>query len=114
MTKQERLDFYRKKMSDILKYTAVFAVSDVYAVELMQFLWEQGISVPNDISVVGFDGLTISDYFCPRLTTIRQIEEELASEGLNVLLDSIENKAPCCHKIVPFEFIKGESVKKID
>lgn len=94
--------------------TAVFAMSDAMAIGACRAFEDLGYKIPQDISVVGFDGLTISDYFCPRLTTIRQVEEELASEGLNVLLDSIEKKAPCCHKIVPFEFIKGESVKKID
>ena len=94
--------------------TAVFTMSDAMAIGACRAFWDLGYKVPDDISVIGFDGLTISDYFCPRLTTIRQIEEELAGEGLNVLLDSIENKASCCHKIVPFEFIEGESVKKID
>ncbi len=94
--------------------TAVFTMSDAMAIGACRAFWDLGYKVPDDISVIGFDGLTISDYFCPRLTTIRQIEEELAGEGLNVLLDSIENKASCCHKIVPFEFIQGESVKKIE
>ena len=94
--------------------TAVFTMSDAMAIGAFRAFWDLGYKVPDDISVIGFDGLTISDYFCPRLTTIRQIEEELAGEGLNVLLDSIENKASCCHKIVPFEFIQGESVKKIE
>ena len=94
--------------------TAVFTMSEAMAIGACRAFWDLGYKVPDDISVIGFDGLTISDYFCPRLTTIRQIEEELAGEGLNVLLDSIENKASCCHKIVPFEFIQGESVKKIE
>ena len=94
--------------------TAVFTMSDAMAIGACRAFRDLGYKVPENISVIGFDGLAISDYLCPRLTTIRQIEEELACEGLNVLLDSIENKAPCCHKIVPFEFIEGESVKKID
>ena len=94
--------------------TAVFTMSDAMAIGACRAFRDLGYKVPENISVIGFDGLAISDYLCPRLTTIRQIEEDLASEGLNVLLDSIENKASCCHKIVPFEFIEGESVKKID
>ncbi|MDY4831108.1 MAG: substrate-binding domain-containing protein [Treponema sp.] len=94
--------------------TAVFTMSDAMAIGACRAFRDLGYKVPENISVIGFDGLAISDYLCPRLTTIRQIEEELACEGLNVLLDSIENKASCCHKIVPFEFIEGESVKKID
>ena len=94
--------------------TAIFTMSDAMAIGACRQLADLGYKVPDNISVIGFDGLTISDYMCPRLTTIRQIEEELANEGLNVLLNSIEKKASACHKIVPFEFIEGESVRNIN
>lgn len=94
--------------------TAIFTMSDAMAIGVCRVLADLGYKIPQDISVIGFDGLVISDFLCPRLTTIRQTEEELANEGLNILLNNIEKKLPACHKIVPFEFITGESVKKID
>ena len=56
MDKDKRKIFYQKKLKTILRYTAIFAVSDYYAIDLMKILFENGIRVPYDISVVGFDG----------------------------------------------------------
>ena len=53
--KEARKRMYRERLGEILEYTAVFAVSDFYAAELMHSLQEQGICVPDDISVAGFD-----------------------------------------------------------
>ena len=113
MTKQERLDFYRKNMSDILKCTAVFAVSDVYAIELMQFLWEQGISVPDDISVVGFDNISLCENVYPRLTTVGQNPAErarLAVDALHRLKSGVPGETV---EMLPVKLIVRESVKNI-
>ena len=53
--KEARKRMYRERLGEILEYTAVFAASDFYAAELMHSLQEQGICVPDDISVAGFD-----------------------------------------------------------
>ncbi|MDE7186854.1 MAG: LacI family transcriptional regulator, partial [Lachnospiraceae bacterium] len=55
MNRQERSAFFEAHLSELMRYTAVFAMSDVYAVELIYFLHRQHILVPEDISVVGFD-----------------------------------------------------------
>jgi len=55
MRKAERQAFYRQNPETLRRATAVFAVSDAFAVDLMGFLLEQGIRVPEDISVAGFD-----------------------------------------------------------
>lgn len=99
-----------KKNPDV---TAIYTMSDAMAIGACRKLEDKGIKVPQDISIVGFDGLSIANYFCPRLTTIKQNEEELADKGLSILIDSIENKTSPCHKIVQFEFIAGESVKNL-
>ena len=53
--------------------TAVFAVSDYYAMDLICFLQEQGIKVPEQISVAGFDDIPMCRMFCPTLTTVKHI-----------------------------------------
>lgn len=93
--------------------TAIFTMADVMAMGCIRQLQDMGIKVPEQISVIGFDGLELAEYFCPRIATIKQQEDELVNVGLKVLLDSIENKAEPVHKYIPFEFIPGESVKKI-
>lgn len=62
---QERLDGLRR-------YTAVFAVSDYYAVELMGFLQNAGARVPEEVSVAGFDDSPLCEQVVPALTSVRQ------------------------------------------
>ncbi len=93
--------------------TAIFTMADVMAVGAIRELRNRRISVPDDVSVTGFDGLPLADFYCPRITTIRQQISELAEDGLDTLLRCIEWKIPSSHKLVPFEFVEGESVRSI-
>lgn len=99
-----------KKFPDV---TAIFAMSDMQAMGACRKLKDMGYRVPEDISVAGFDGLPIAEYYCPKITTIKQNEEELAVQGLKTLLDAIEKKTGAVHKNIPFEFVEGESVREI-
>ena len=68
--------------------TAVFAVSDYYAMDLICFLQEQGIKVPEQISVAGFDDIPMCRMFCPTLTTVKQdgaLRAKIAVEKLGEL-----------------------------
>ncbi len=93
--------------------TAIFAMSDAMAIGASRQLTDMGYKIPDDISIIGFDGISLADFYCPRLTTIRQLSDPLVDEGLRILLDSIENNAPPVNKFIPFEFVQGESVKNI-
>ncbi len=68
----ERRAFYRQHLETFRRAAAVFAVSDAYAVELIGFLAEQGIRVPEDISVAGFNDTPICEMLRPALTTVRR------------------------------------------
>lgn len=84
----ERQVFYRRHMEDLRQVTAVFAVSDFYAIDLIQFLQENGLSVPGDLSVAGFDDIPLCAMVCPTLTTVRQdgaLRARLALEKLQAL-----------------------------
>ena len=63
----------------------LFAVSDYYVIELMQFLQEHGIRVPEDISVAGFDDTPLCKLIEPSLTTIRQDSRERAKKAMELL-----------------------------
>lgn len=93
--------------------TAIFTMSDAMAIGACRKLADMDLKVPHDISIVGFDGLPIADFYCPRITTIRQSAEILAKEGLDILLKSIEKSTSPIHRLVPFELVEGESVKCI-
>lgn len=94
--------------------TAVFSMSDVQAIGAIRQFNDMGIRVPEDVSVTGFDGLPLTQYIYPRLTTIRQSELQLAGMGLAELFEAIgKENEHSAHVLIPFEFLKGESVKDI-
>ena len=93
--------------------TAIFTMSDAMAIGACRRLKELGYSVPEDISVVGFDGLDYADYYTPRIATVVQSARELADGGLDMLLNCIERNAAASHELVSFSFREGESVRKI-
>ncbi len=93
--------------------TAIFALSDVMALGAIRALRDMGRRVPEDISVVGYDGLVSGQYSLPRLTTVRQDTQQLAQRGVDALLRGITRNSPPVHELVPFQLIEGESVAKI-
>ena len=93
--------------------TAVFAYSDIMAVGAIRALRDHGLRVPEDVSVVGFDGLELTEYLSPRLTTIRQPVDRLAERGVNILIHCIEQNPGAVHEIVPFEFLERDSVRDL-
>ncbi|BBC31077.1 hypothetical protein SGFS_023710 [Streptomyces graminofaciens] len=70
--------------------TAVFAAGDEMAVGLIHALREAGRRVPEDISVVGFDGDPVFAHVTPPLTTVRQPFDAAAREGIKLLVHAIE------------------------
>lgn len=88
MQRQTRRAFYARQMDRLLAATAVFAVSDYYAIDLMQFLLENGVEVPERLSVAGFDDIPLCTLVSPTLTTVRQdgaLRARLAIEKLLAL-----------------------------
>ncbi|HWQ58193.1 MAG TPA: LacI family DNA-binding transcriptional regulator [Clostridia bacterium] len=74
-----------------------------------------GLSIPEDISVCGFDGIHLSQVLRPRLSTVRQKTERLGAEASKMLVEAIEaGKTFLPHRlVVPCELIVGESVRRI-
>lgn len=95
------------------RLTAIFTMSDVMAIGTVRALLDRGIRVPEDISVIGFDGIKLGQFFNPKLTSIRQSAEKLAERGVSILIDCIENGSEAVHEIVPFDISEGESIKNI-
>ncbi len=85
MEREPRATFYREHLEKIKMYSAVFAVSDYYAMDFIQFLKSAGLSVPEDMSVIGFDNVRESEKAVPPLTTIKQDYMERAALALQML-----------------------------
>ena len=69
--------------------TAVYAVSDSMAISFMKTVMEAGVRVPEDVSVVGFDGIEFAEFVTPTLTTIQQPRHEIGRTGARVLLEAL-------------------------
>ena len=95
--------------------TAIFAMSDVMAIGAIRALHDRGKRVPEDISVVGYDGIPMARYCVPRLTTVQQDTQRLAQQGVELLLRSIsQTRGPQpFHAVVPFRLLDGESVARL-
>ncbi|MBQ6621718.1 MAG: LacI family DNA-binding transcriptional regulator [Mogibacterium sp.] len=99
-----------RKMPDV---TAIFAMSDITAIGVIRAASDRGLRVPDDLSVIGFDGVDIADYLVPRLTTIRQNREVIVSKSLEILREMIRHDATSVHAMVPFTLISGNSVRQL-
>ena len=93
--------------------TAVFAMADVLAVGAIRAIRDRGLRVPEDVSVIGFDGIELGNYLSPRLTTVRQARERIADRSLEILLSDIAGERPAVHELRPFDIVEGESAAKI-
>ncbi|MFT4111524.1 LacI family DNA-binding transcriptional regulator [Silvibacterium sp.] len=70
-------------------FTAIFCFNDISAIGAIRAIHDAGLSVPGDISVIGFDDIISAAYQKPSLTTVRQPLREMGSEGAQILLDLI-------------------------
>ena len=95
------------------EFTALFAMSDVMAMGAIRALRDAGKRVPEDVSVVGFDGLAIGEYTVPRLSTIRQDVAQLAARSLDLLQANISGQHLRCYETVPVTLDWKESARKI-
>ncbi len=94
-------------------FTAIFAVADVMAIGALRALGEQGKQVPEDISVMGVDGLPLGDYLVPQLATICQSVDQIARRSVDILLAGIEHKPGSVHETVPFTVKCRESIRPL-
>ena len=74
--------------------TAVMCSNDMTAIGVMRRSHEAGISIPKDLSVIGFDDIRLAQFVIPPLTTIQMSQAELARVAFNALMADVEREAP--------------------
>ena len=109
MHKAARREQYLSQIERFRRVSAIFAVSDYYAIDLMQFLGENGISVPKDAAVAGFDGTQMSELVFPALTTVRQDSSLRAKTAMEKLRDLQENRETSTSVMLPVALIERGS-----
>ena len=82
-------------------FTGIFCFNDIAAIGAIRALKDAGLTVPGDVSVVGFDDIQSAAYSTPSLTTVRQPLTEMGKRGAEILLDRIANR----EKAYPTEIV---------
>ena len=94
-------------------FTALFAMADALAVGAIRALREAGLRVPEDVSVMGYDGLPIGSFLVPQLSTVGQSVPVMARKSVELLLECMEMGVDARHEIVPFTIHQRESTRNI-
>ncbi|HHD2752030.1 TPA: LacI family DNA-binding transcriptional regulator [Clostridium perfringens] len=93
--------------------TAIFSISDIMAVGAAKSVIDQGLQVGEDISIIGFDGMDISKYYNPGITTVKQPKKHMANNSIDLLLALLAKKEEHKHIIFETKIIERDSCKDI-
>jgi DNA-binding LacI/PurR family transcriptional regulator len=90
-------------------FTAVFAGNDQMALGFMHACREMGLSIPGDISIVGFDDIPEAAHFFPPLTTVRQNFADVGRRAVSLLLGELRGDMALSHELIAPELVIRES-----
>lgn len=94
-------------------FTAVYAIADMLAIGACRALREAGLRIPEDVSVAGFDGLELGEYYNPGITTVKQPVEEMALATVKLLFHIMEGREEHKHIVFPASLVVRESTDKV-
>ena len=92
--------------------TAIMFPDDFSYIGGQTEIFERGLSIPDDISVCGYDGINLSKILNPRLTTWYQNADKIGKESVRKLVEAIEGTSVAEQIMVSGEFLSGNSVRK--
>jgi DNA-binding LacI/PurR family transcriptional regulator len=107
------------KIAELLKrsindYTAIFCCSDIIAIGIIKYFHKNGIKVPADVSIMGFDDIEWSKIIEPELTTIHQHKQELGYKAVEKIILSIDKNQKQGSVILDAEIVERESIRDIN
>ena len=94
-------------------FTALFTISDTMAMAAVKALTDHGRRVPEDCSVIAIDGLRLSEYTVPTLTTMVQPAEEMGRQAVQILLDMLQGGSRQRHVRLEATLRQGGSVRPL-
>lgn len=110
---QNGYDLTNELMKRKEEFTAVFAISDNMAIGCCKALFDAGFQVPQDYSVIGYDGIEMGQYYHPALTTMAQPIEIMALETIKLLFKVIDGQEEHQHKVFPATLTIRDSVREL-
>lgn len=111
---QDGYEATKKLLDTGRRFTALFAAADVMAIGAIRALRDNGLRVPEDVSVMGFDGLALGSYMVPQLSTVVQSVSLLAKRSVEILIECIEQGSAPRAETVPFTILQRESTRRVD
>jgi DNA-binding LacI/PurR family transcriptional regulator len=93
-------------------FTGVFATNDLMAMGAMKRFWEAGLRIPEDISIVGCDGIAFTEYTTPPLSTLRTPVVTMGKTLMYQLLEKMQpgKTFPRPNQILQAEFVQRDSL----
>ncbi len=110
-TMQSGYMMMKEAIEEELDVSAIFAVSDSVAMGACKAIHESGKRIPEDYSVIGFDGLEESFYYHPSISTIEQPVKEIATETILMLFQMIKSNKKVNNKCVEGNLLIRESTR---
>ncbi len=103
----------RKLITDRPDITAIFAVTDLLAIAAIKALYDEGVRVPEDCSVIAIDGIEASLYTVPTLTALVQPQDLLGSMAVELLNETLMNQGPPRHIRLETTLREGGTVRQL-
>ncbi|MCD1146705.1 LacI family transcriptional regulator [Peptoniphilus sp. KCTC 25270] len=112
-------DIFRQHEEEIRnkKYSVLFCSQDLLAINLMNVMRDNGMTVPDDMSFAGFGGSSLSEIYRPKLTTVKEPYYDIGAVAIRKLLKNIDNKKVDNDDemiLLPVEIIKRQSVMDLN
>jgi DNA-binding LacI/PurR family transcriptional regulator len=110
---EKSIEIFKRILNQKERPSCVFFPDDYCAVTAMQYAKNMGISIPDDISIAGFDSADFSSLLSPNLTTVAQDSKAIGKIAADSILQLINKQLENSEIIVPIKLIVGETIKKI-
>jgi Transcriptional regulators len=110
---QNGYEVMKTLLNEEKEFTAVYAISDMQAIGACKAIFKRGKKIPEDYSVVGFDGLAEAYFYEPSITTLRQPVSAIAQASIQALFRMIKTKKSVAGRVFDGELIERESTQSI-
>lgn len=92
----------------------VVATNDMHAMYILKAALQQGLDVPNDLQIMGYDGIDFAELSTPQLTTVKQNVYQMGYLAAETLIKKIENEPIETESItIPVEMVEGQTMRKV-
>jgi LacI family transcriptional regulator len=94
------------------EFTAIFSIADAMGIAAIKALHNKGIKIPEDCSLISIDGIQVSKYTIPTLTTLVQPSKDMGAKAVEILLDVLNGNKNSCQLKVETSLRKGGTLAK--